>query len=297
MSGVHCPGCGSETVRIKGTIPDNHMFAGKNVGSMPAVLAVCTTCHLGFRSPQPLKVRLGELYAGGSESAWSEPDDHARRDWNLAASWVARVGATRVLDVGCFDGGFLGLLPATIVKAGVEINPAAVERAAAAGIEIVANDLHDLESVDVEFDLVSAFDVIEHVNDPRAFLDGLLHVVRPGGHVAFATGNLASPTWRLMGSKYLYSWFLEHISFVSPRWIRREAPSLGYRVVSVERFSHNSAARFGFLAGLLKNAAYRLSPRLVDSLRARSQPGGVPAAPPGWTAARDHILVILQRNP
>jgi hypothetical protein len=102
-----------------------------------------------------------------------------------------------------------------------------------------------------------------------------------------------------MGSRHLYSWFLEHISFVSPRWVRRAAPRLGFDIVSIERFSHSSA-RFGFLAGMLKNGLYRFSPRLLHKVRARARPSqemsAVPTSPPAWTSAKDHILVVLRRR-
>lgn len=302
MSAVSCPGCGSGAVRVKGTIPDNHMFAGKDVGSMPGDLAVCRSCHLGFRSPQPSQADLAALYQSGAESAWSESGEQARRDWELAAGWVNRVGASSVLDVGCFDGGFLALLPESVAKAGIEINPRAAQRATDRGIKIVASDLHDLTAADEKFDFVSAFDVIEHVNDPGEFLATLSNAVRPGGHVVFATGNLDAPAWRAMGSRYLYSWFLEHIAFVSPQWVERQAPRIGFAVVAIDRFSHTSDAQFGFLIGMLKNGAYKMSPRLIDAVRAKADqsPSGelpaVPMAPPAWTSARDHILVVLRKN-
>lgn len=278
------------------------MFAGRNVGRMPAELAVCRSCLLGFRSPQPSKSVLGELYESGSETAWSESAEHVRRDWELAADWVKRVGASSVLDIGCFDGSFLEMLPAPLLKAGVEINPAASQRAAERGVKIVATDLYELGAVAEKFDVVSAFDVIEHVHDPGSFLQTLSDAVLPGGYVLFATGNLEAPTWRAMGSRYLYSWYLEHISFVSPTWVKRHAPEIGFEVVAIERFSHTSDVPFGFLKGILKNGGYKVSPRLVDALRVMArrvelgERSFAPAAPPGWTCARDHILVVLRRK-
>ena len=299
MSAVRCPGCGSEDVRVKGPIPDNRMFAGNDVGLMPAELAVCRACRLGFRSPQPRLDELGALYESGSESAWCA-DELEREDWDMAAGWVDRLGVTSVLDVGCFDGRFLELLPSTVKKAGVEINPAAAQRAAGRGVEIVARDLNFLSELTEEFDLVSAFDVIEHVHDPSGLLAVLANLVPPGGHVIFATGDMEAPTARVMGSRHLYLWFLEHISFVSPRWVRQAAPRLGFDIVSIEHFSHSSGVRFGFLAGMLKNGAYRLSPRLLDQVRSRVRPSEeaspVPTSPPAWTSARDHMLVVLRRR-
>lgn len=302
MNPVSCPGCGSGAVRLRGAIPDNRMFAGRDVGSMPARLAVCDSCHLGFRTPQPRQSELADMYASGSETAWIESSEQVRRDWEMAVDWVKRSDASRVLDVGCFDGGFLELLPASVFKAGVEINGAASKRAGERGVEILASDLHHLAEVAEQFDFVSAFDVVEHVHDPSAFLATLSTVVLPGGFVVISTGNLDALAWRAMGSRYLYSWYQEHLSFVSPQWVRRQAPRLGFDVVAIDRFSHTADARFGFLIGMLKNGAYKMSPQLVDAVRAktnRSRTEEVPDAPigpPVWRSARDHIFVVLRKT-
>lgn len=299
MNSVMCPGCGSGRIRRKGAIPENRLFAGNLVSPLPADLAICLECRLGFRSPQPPQAELVRLYECGAETAWTIEVDQ-RFDWNVAAECVAKVGASSVLDVGCFDGGFLELLTKSVRKAGVEVNAAAAQRAAELGIEIVADDLHDLAAIEERFDVVTAFDVIEHVHDPSSFLACLSTAVKPGGHIIFATGNLAAPTWRLMGRRYLYSWYLEHIAFVSPRWIRREAPNLGFEVVSITRFSHTSHVRFGFVLGMLKNGVFKISPRLLGEIRFRlarsNEELAAPVAPPAWTSARDHILVLLRKT-
>ena len=56
----------------------------------------------------------------------------------------------------------------------------------------------DLE--DGAFAAAGALNVIEHVADPRAFLDELVRVVRPGGLVVICSPNLTSP---LVGARIL----------------------------------------------------------------------------------------------
>lgn len=298
MTPQACPSCGGHDVRIVGAIPESTTFAGNVVASMPAELAICRRCRVGFRSPQPSHAQLASLYESGSDRAWSE--SKVRRDWEHAKRFIAAVGADSVLDVGCFDGGFLAGLPTTIDRAGVEIHRAAAQRARARGVRVVASDLHELTGLDELFDCVVAFDVIEHVRDPRGFLAELAGAVRPGGHLIIATGDIESPTRRLMGSRYLYSWYQEHIAFVSPRWTEDEAPALGLSVVEIKRFSHNRRKLTSFLAGFVTNVAYRIAPGTVRRVRERSLSSGTPveralaAAPPPWTGARDHFIALLR---
>lgn len=296
-----CPSCGSSDTRDLGPIPRSESFAGQVVPPMPARLALCRACHLGFKSPQPSRERLAELYAAGSESAWVI-EDQARPDWREAARLVQETGAATVLDVGCFDGAFFDLVDDSVGKFGIEINPEAAARAQARGVEIVAADLHELAMLATEFDCAVAFDVIEHLHDPAEFLAVLQRIVKPGGHVIFATGNFSAPTQRLMGSRYLYSWYQEHIAFVSPRWTLTHAPRLGFEVVRITRFSHHGKGAPAFLVGLGKNTVYRVAPRLLARVRRRlrdTQDG--PAAgsvlpPPAWLSARDHFLVLLRKS-
>lgn len=293
-----CPGCRGSDTKDLGEIPHNDLFAGRQVEPMPARLAVCRHCHLGFRSPQPSREKLAELYAAGSESAW-QIEDQPRPDWRRAAELVSEIAASTVLDVGCFDGSFFDLVDPDVTRLGIEINPEASQRARQRGVTILARDLHELRSIGTTVDCAVAFDVIEHVHDPADFLSELLHVVGPGGHVIIATGDFTSPEQRMMRSKYLYSWYQEHIAFVSPRWIRAHAAGLGVEIVELERFSHHPHGARGFLSGLAKNAAYRLAPDLVNRGRRSPLADGetLPSvAPPAWVSAKDHFLVLLRKS-
>lgn len=296
-----CPSCGSGNTKDLGEVPSSNTFAGRAVPPMPARLGACRDCHLGFKSPQPSRARLAQLYGAGSDSAWLV-EEQPRPDWRTAARLVGELGASTVLDVGCFDGAFFDAVDGSIAKFGVEINPEASARARARGVDVVAADLNDLSTLGHDFDCVVAFDVIEHIHDPAAFLAELGRVVKPGGHVILATGNFFSFTQRLMRSHYLYSWYQEHIAFVSPRWMRLHGPRLGFEVVRISRFSHHPSGVAGFLVGMVKNGVYRLAPRLFERVRARvrdddaEQAPVSASAPPAWLSARDHFLVLLEKS-
>lgn len=293
MTLIPCPACGSPEPRRIGAIPVASSFAGNPMEGFAADLAVCRTCGLGFRSPQPPQDVLARLYEAGSGTAWSEATTD-RRDWEIAAEMVARVSAANVLDVGCFDGAFLDSLPPGVERVGIEINVDAAATAKGRGVRIAAEDLFDASLGEERFDLVAAFDVIEHVHDPRAFLGTMAGLVRPGGHLLFATGNLDARTWKLMGSRYLYCWFQEHIAFVSPRWTLAEAARHGLEVVDIVRFGHGPQGARAFLAGAVKNLLYKLAPGLIARLRRAGVAPDVALPPPAWTGARDHFVALLR---
>lgn len=300
-----CVVCGSTSQHI-GPLPASNLFAGRSLKQIlpGGALYRCTQCWLGFRYPRLDKAALDDLYSSGLPSNWDWTPS-ARTDWALAADIVRRrfAGGAAVLDVGCFDGSFLATLPEGTTHAGIEIMPDAAARAAARGVRMLGSDFACLETTDARFDIVTAFDVIEHVENPLGFLQLLSRVLSPRGIIIVSTGNLDAWTWGLMGSRYWYCAIPEHISFLSERWFEHAAPLLGMSVAEVRTFPHarEPLRRRAFEA--ISNVTFLVFPRLVAAMRRRGY-GHITAQldaavqadyPPGWASAADHFLVTLER--
>src|SRR3954468_1169137 len=97
------------------------------------------------------------------------------------------------LDVGCGAGLLaepLARLRARVtgVDAAPELIAVAREHAAARGLAIDYR-AGDVQALDGQFDLVTSMEVIEHVADPRAFLNALAARLAPGGLLILSTPN------------------------------------------------------------------------------------------------------------
>ncbi|NDU92545.1 MAG: methyltransferase domain-containing protein [Ferrovum sp.] len=306
-SNADCPSCGSQWTSILGPIPSSIMFAGRILDEpiIGGTLYRCNRCHFGFRFPRLGKQALDALYRGGQDDTWSTNEPLSRNDWNIARQWINQhLEFGRILDVGCFDGGFLTSLDQKYDKYGVEIHPEAAKHAVERGVNIIASDLTQLPKVDNAYDVVTSFDVIEHVGNPREFLYHLASRTNDKGAIIVSTGNLDSRAWRFMGSRYWYCTIPEHISFVSPRWFMMVAPELNLRVVNKIYYSHEKATSLVKLTQFMKNIGYRISPTFAGWLRSHGLAGRMPVsthpqlkeAPPGWIAAQDHFLVVLRKT-
>jgi SAM-dependent methyltransferase len=78
---------------------------------------------------------------------------------------------------------------------GIDIDPAAVERARRAGFEAFAADASDavaLRALGIQADVVVAGEIIEHVERPGEFLDAMRAIGRRGGMLVVTTPNAAS---------------------------------------------------------------------------------------------------------
>ncbi|WPL11523.1 3-demethylubiquinone-9 3-methyltransferase [Thiorhodovibrio litoralis] len=260
----------------------------------------CSVCHLGFRWPQKSKRELDLLYANGEHETWSKNSDR-RRDWQKARDWLGTNMArgSSVLDIGCFDGGFLEPLTTVFRCFGVEINSQARSRAEAQGIMTAGKDLAELAGT---FDCITAFDIIEHVQSPRIFLESCFARIKPGGRILLSTGNLESRSFRFMRSRYYYCAKPEHIAFISPEWMEGCAKTLGLKIEHVAFYSHVKATSLKKTKEILINVSYRILPALIRWARMK----GLSAKdtrrfpvladyPPSWTSANDHFLVVLRK--
>jgi len=130
------------------------------------------------------------------------PDSHAMSDrmqkgnfWfrarnKLITDLVGRYfsGAQRVIEIGCGTGYALLALRAALPGSrlcGSEMHAGALalaRRRVADSVELVQMDARNIP-FEAEFDLICAFDVLEHIDDDEGVLAQMFRAVRPGGGI------------------------------------------------------------------------------------------------------------------
>ena len=90
----------------------------------------------------------------------------------------------QILDVGCGTGGNLAMLSQFGDAEGVDVSPDALAFCRARGLnKVKLGAAEDLPYEDGTFDLVTALDVVEHLDDDVAGLREMRRVIRPGGRI------------------------------------------------------------------------------------------------------------------
>ena len=143
-------------------------------------------CGTGFRFYYPFSVAGDEsLYRRLESFEWNYKEDKWEHDTALGR---IRAG-DKVLDVGCGEGNFLlksqrkGAVPC-----GIELNRKAAEVAGRKGLRICEELLCD-HKVAAPYDVVTSFQVLEHLVDPVGFMRDCIRVLRGGGTLVIGVPN------------------------------------------------------------------------------------------------------------
>ena len=192
---MNCPACFSEE---DGAIANHGPF----------VLIRCRQCGLVFSSP----MRGGSTDFYQHHVVYRDADGamvalHTRSAMRPAnRRLLARVPrGGRVLDIGCGVGAFVSVAVAAGLDAhGIDFNEAQIaagRRHLSLGDRLRVGEVSDLEAHfgKESFDLVTLFEVIEHVEAPAELLTQVRRLLRPAGLIALSCPNEARwmPTGRV----------------------------------------------------------------------------------------------------
>ena len=152
-------------------------------------------------------------------------DRAAERDEYAIVAGYLRPG-DRVLDVGCGNASFRAVIPQTHYV-GLDPNMGKV----IAGV--VAETLTDhLAAHAGEYDAVCAFQVIEHVEDPRAFFAEMLRAAKPGGLAVLGVPHVPSAMARI--PNFLINAPPHHLTWWTKEALAQLATRAGATVVAIE---------------------------------------------------------------
>lgn len=155
-------------------------------------------CPHAYYEPVDYAALYGADYAAQQLAPLADPAQHLL--FALLppyAKFFRRLGPARgrrLLDFGCGSGRFLlAARGQGWAVRGIEPAQPAVAAAVALGLAVSTQTPAELAAVDAQFEVITAFDVLEHLPDPVAALLALRPLLRPGGTLFVTTPNWASP--------------------------------------------------------------------------------------------------------
>ncbi len=116
---------------------------------------------------------------------------------------------------------------------GVEPAEKAAKAAMNAGLNVHQGFLQDIQLPEQAFDVLTIFEVIEHIKEPGPLLNECHRLLRPGGILLIRTGNAKSWTVNLMKGSWHYLRIDKHgghISFFNHKSIQLLSDRTGFNI-------------------------------------------------------------------
>ena len=133
--------------------------------------------------------------------------------------------STTWLDYGCGNAGLVRYCRSHGVSGMYGFEPGAIRDAAARVAPLL--DERQLEARQGTFDIVTAVEVFEHLDDPLSTLRSIRSLLKPGGLLFLTTGNAAPHRANLLEWRYVVPEI--HISFFEPETLRLALLKTGFR--------------------------------------------------------------------
>jgi 2-polyprenyl-3-methyl-5-hydroxy-6-metoxy-1,4-benzoquinol methylase len=286
-----CPLCTSDRSRL---------FQRVTVTRGPAAgayeLRSCEACELIFVDPRLDDSILARLYdedfyfsTGRALEGISEwVIRQIQRTRQRRVQRFVRSGA--LLDIGSGDGRFVHHMASQGWQAtGLDFSPAAqaLAQARGGGGRFLCGSLFDHEFEPSSIDLVTLWQVLEHIGETREFLERTHDLMRPGGVFVAAVPNIEGLSARLTGERW---WGLDvprHLVHFTPRTLRNALEHAGFTVIRVNHLSMQYDP-YGLLHSSLDWVFTRR--HFLSDLAKQQVPRDVTAAEFAWNLA---ALVLL----
>jgi len=284
MEYIACNLCGDDQTRLRyaSTVADDvrptavEAFRCTSPGyGRHHTIVQCKNCGLVYTNPRIDGSQILDSYEAVEDPLYLEERDGRVLTFerHLRPLEKLKTPPGRLLDVGAYTGVFVEIAAQHGWEAwGVEPSHWAVEQARAQGLHMIEGTLSSAELTDGSFDVVTMWDVIEHVTDPLGEIQSAFRLLKPGGMLVVHTMDIDSLFARVMGERW--PWLMEmHIYYFSHRTLQAMLTKAGFQVLRSE--PQGRYLRLGYFAtriGGFSPVLGRLLARIFRGLRLKEQP-------------------------
>ncbi len=302
-----CPGCKSIARQLVSQSPEQLPHQQPHPAGMVVIadeircqriVWCCDECGLWYISRIPSPQAIESLYEVLVYSEGLKPDSR-RKTFDRAIAALAHYGLThgRILDVGAHTGEFLLRLPDWERYA---LEPIGISRQHLNFAKDVYSGYVDTVRTLPQncFDVVSMFDVAEHLYDVEAALRNVSACLKPGGLLLVETGNTDSRTAQTQRAWWWYVHWYGHFVFFNRRSLAYTLNRAGLELVTFTSVHHLDPTGWDVISACCRLAAYQIVSIVgTQPLRWRrlayrhNKWGAIPSLP--W---KDHCFVVARKS-
>ncbi len=200
-------------------------------------LTRCPACSLVWLSNPPKPSEMDLHYTDAYHRLISAGGQNAPARWRArkAALTQCKQSGT-LLDLGCSSGSFLESMKGEAWNLyGIEMSAEGAKMAEARSkAQVFVGNILDAPFPRESFDVITCFDVLEHLYEPRQVMDRVGEWLRPGGIFYVLVPNVDSAEARVFGSYWHGLELPRHLFHYSPASLKFIAESAGLKEVSLE---------------------------------------------------------------
>jgi SAM-dependent methyltransferase len=227
-----CPICGQADPQEWLQAPDR--FHGRR---LMRTLVRCPSCSLVWLNHPPKPEEMHLHYTDAYHKLISAAGENSPGRWGFRIETMAQYkqcGA--LLDLGCSSGSFLESLPRDSWKLyGIEMSAEGARTAEArSGAKVFVGDILDAPFPPASFDVITCFDVLEHLYQPRRVMARVGEWLKPGGIFYVLVPNVDSAEARVFGSYWHGLELPRHLFHYTPASLKFLAQSARLHEVSLE---------------------------------------------------------------
>ena len=258
MEHVNCDLCGSDRYKVRfpstlgeETPEDLSAFRCTSSGyGQHHTIVECLECGLVYANPRYDSGEMLARYEAVEDPLYVEEREGRvltfQRHLRPLEEIIPPGDGRRLLDVGCHIGVFVEIAAKHGWDAwGVEPSQWAAHQARQAGLRVVEGTMGSAGFAVESFDVITMWDVIEHLERPLAEVRQAHRLLKPGGLLVAHTMDLDSLFARLMGERW--PWLMEmHIYYFSRRTLTTLMEKAGLETLTVK--PQGRYLRLGYLA-------------------------------------------------
>ena len=158
----------------------------------------------------------------------------------IVAEFAPYRQTNRLLDIGCGAGNLLRAARKSGWDAqGVDVAVNAAKHVRELGFEVFRGELRDAHFPAGHFDVITAAELLEHLPDPRAELNEIVRLLRPGGLFWTTTPHACGLAARVLGLKWRCISPPEHLQLFSANGLKSLMRDVGFREIRVQTTGSN----------------------------------------------------------
>lgn len=285
---IVCPLCSHPTFSViyKANLPSNitsefliKVYSSSSDQSLFEQLVQCVKCGLVYLNPRFSDQMIVDAYTKGEDRTFIKQDAMRIRTFVDAIRQLVKekmlklAPETKILDVGCAGGAFLraaktmGLSPIGVEPSRWLSHYARTEY----GLDVRSGTLLEQDFDRSSFDLITLWDVIEHLSDPGRELAYTHSLLKSDGVLVVNYPDFGSFPARMLGRKWPFLLSV-HLIYYTPNTIRRQLEKYGFQVVKMSR--HWQILELGYVLERASHyfAFFGLLKKLVEKLGLASLP-------------------------